>query len=59
MRRTDTKAHVCMLGEAFKAPPGAGDHDLQPKLALSLFATSHESICLAARPTHPTLATSI
>ncbi|KAL6084287.1 hypothetical protein STEG23_030594 [Scotinomys teguina] len=32
---------------------------LRPKLALSLFTTSHESICLAAGPTHPTPATSI
>ncbi|KAL6065138.1 hypothetical protein STEG23_031984, partial [Scotinomys teguina] len=27
---------------------------LRPKLAFSLFTTSHESICLAAGPTHPT-----
>ncbi|KAL6083501.1 hypothetical protein STEG23_017265, partial [Scotinomys teguina] len=32
---------------------------LRPKLALSLFTTFHESICLAAGPTHPTPATSI
>ncbi|KAL6084413.1 hypothetical protein STEG23_018453 [Scotinomys teguina] len=32
---------------------------LRPKLALSLFTTSHESICLAAGPIHPTPATSI
>ncbi|KAL6089287.1 hypothetical protein STEG23_037014 [Scotinomys teguina] len=35
--------------------PGSCDLNL----ALSLLATSHESICLAAGPTHPTPATSI
>ncbi|KAL6039072.1 hypothetical protein STEG23_023336 [Scotinomys teguina] len=33
--------------------------NLQPGLALSLFATSQRSICLAAGPTHPTPAASI